>query len=160
MAKKLLPRTRCSGEWTEGRMWSFIRSNVRLMSRKWKPIHDAKIRARRPYVGPNKRLKWEYQCSECGGWFPDKETQVDHVVPAGSIRSFSDIGPFVERLLCEADGLVVLCKGCHGVKTNSQPEATESSGECSSKIQPAKKSAKRNAEDATIDPGWDDVDGV
>jgi len=161
MAKrKSLPRTRCSGEWTEGKYWSFLRGGIRRMSMRWKPIRDAKLRARRPYAGPNKRQKFEYLCEACGGWFSDKETQVDHKIPAGSLTSYEDVGPFIERLFCEVDDLRVMCKGCHNVETNNQSKAAKSSSECSSKIQPAKKPAKRNAKDATIDPEWDDVDGV
>ena len=78
--------------------------------------------ARRPSQSDNKRLKWEFQCAECEGWFPQSEVEVDHVVPAGSLRSFEDIAGFVERLFCEPEGLVVLCEQCHRAKTNSSPE--------------------------------------
>lgn len=119
MARK--PKTRCCGEWTEARFFSFIRSNLRLLSRKWKPIHEVKRAARRPYAGPDKRRKWEYQCSRCGNWFPDKEIEINHKIPAGSIKCFDDVGPFLERLLVEAEGLEVMCKeGCHRDETKSQ----------------------------------------
>lgn len=102
---------------TESAFWSFIRSALRQKSRWWKPILQCKLASRRAYKGPNKRQKFEYQCKKCKKWFPDKKINVDHIVPAGSLQSASDLPGFVERLFCEIDGLQVLCSGCHDVKT-------------------------------------------
>lgn len=79
--------------------------------------------AQQPYSGPNKRQKWRYKCAQCDGWFMGKEIQVDHVVPAGKLQDYSDLPGFVERLFCEADGLRILCDGCHQIKTNAEREA-------------------------------------
>jgi len=51
-----------------------------------------------------------------------KETQVDHIVSCGSLRSFEDLPGFTERLLCEASGLQIVCKACHQAKTNEERE--------------------------------------
>lgn len=118
-----VPRTRCGETWTEAAFWGFIRSNIRLMSRKWGPIREVLKDARRPYAGPDKRRKWEFQCARCRGWFARKEVEVNHLIPCGSLKSFEDIGPFVKRLLVEKEGFEVLCKGkgsCHQKETNSQ----------------------------------------
>jgi 5-methylcytosine-specific restriction endonuclease McrA len=120
--KQRVPRTRADNTMTEAQFWSFIRSNLRLMSRKWAPRRHALAACRRPSQSENKRLKFEHQCSQCLQWFPQKQVEVDHIVPAGSLRSFEDIPGFVQRLFCEADGLVVLCEQCHQVKTNSSME--------------------------------------
>jgi len=111
------PRTRAGGEWTEAAFWAFIRSNVRLMSRRWPPIvRHAMHAARRKYSGTNKRQKWEYQCAACCGWHKATDVQVDHIEPCGSLRAWEDVEPFLRRLLVEADGLQVLCRGCHAEK--------------------------------------------
>jgi len=81
------------------------------------PKIEAKKSFRRPYHGKN-RLKWEYQCSNCKRWFPDKETQMDHIKPVGKLTCAEDLPIFVERLFCEAEGWRCLCKGCHQVITN------------------------------------------
>jgi 5-methylcytosine-specific restriction endonuclease McrA len=117
--KILVPRTRAGGTMTEAQFWSFLRSNLRLASRKWVPRRQALVAVRRPSESDNKRLKWECQCSKCESWFPQKDVEVDHIVPIGSLLSFEDIGGFVERLFCELDGFVVLCKQCHYAKTHS-----------------------------------------
>ena len=125
---------------------------------RWKPIREAKVRARRPYIGPNKRQRWEFLCSKCNNWFADKETQVDHKTPTGALTAYEDIGPFIERLFCEVDGLEVLCKGCHYGKTQSQPKTTKPSRKRSVPIQSAKKPPQCNAADqAFVDPIWGDT---
>lgn len=124
--KKAAPRkgaavkTRNAGTMTESAFWSFIRSALRQKSRFWKPITQCKMKARRAYKGPLKRQKFEYQCAECSNWFPDKKINVDHIKPAGSLRSSSDLGEFIERLFCEIDNLQVLCQGCHDIKTKQE----------------------------------------
>lgn len=117
--KEKVPRTRASGTMTESAFWSWIRSALRQKSRWWKPISDVKKASRRDYKGENKRQKYEYQCALCEDWFPDKQIEVDHIVPAGSLKSSDDLKGFVERLFCEAEGLRVLCKDCHYQITNN-----------------------------------------
>jgi 5-methylcytosine-specific restriction endonuclease McrA len=123
--KSMVPKTRNSGTLTESAFWSFIRSALRQKSRWWKPISEAKAKAKRPYTGPLKRQKFEYQCNQCKGWFPDKKINVDHICPAGSLNSAQDLPDFIERLFCEVDNLQVLCETCHNVKTKSEKDAKE-----------------------------------
>ena len=66
-----------------------------------------------------KRQKWEYKCVKCKKWHMGKDVNVDHKVPAGTLTCAKDLPGFVERLFCEIDGLQVLCKNCHGTKTQS-----------------------------------------
>lgn len=114
MAKRIkVEKTRNSGTMTESAFWSFIRSALRQKSRWWKPIQEVKKAAKRAYKGPNKRQKFEYQCSDCKDWFIEKMVEVDHIIEAGSLKSGEDVKGFIERLFCEKDGLRVLCKPCH-----------------------------------------------
>ena len=118
--RKGVEKTRNSNTMTESAFWSFIRSALRQKSRWWKPISAAKAKAKRKYKGPNKRQKFEYQCNQCKEWFPDKQINVDHIVPAGTLRCANDLPGFVERLFCEVDNLQVLCSKCHDLKTKSE----------------------------------------
>jgi 5-methylcytosine-specific restriction endonuclease McrA len=130
MAKKKVtrktqtPKTRNAGTMTESAFWSFIRSALRQKSRWWKPIAQAKAKAKRAYTGPLKRQKFEYQCAECLNWFPDKKINVDHRIPAGTLRCADDLPGFIERLFCEVDNLQVLCQGCHNIKTQNEKTKT------------------------------------
>lgn len=117
--KPRVPRTRAGNTMTEAQFWSFLRSNLRLMSRKWAPRRHVLTACRRDSQSENKRLKFEHQCNKCLQWFPQKHVEVDHIVPVGRLLSFDDLPGFVERLLCEVDGFVVLCEQCHREKTNS-----------------------------------------
>jgi 5-methylcytosine-specific restriction endonuclease McrA len=120
-AKK--PKTqkpRNAGTMTESAFWGFIRSGLRQKSRWWKPITQCKLNAKRPYKGPLKRQKFEYQCNSCKKWFAEKNINVDHIIPAGALSCANDLPGFVERLFCEVDGLQVLCSGCHNIKTQKE----------------------------------------
>ena len=108
--------------WTTSRYWTFLRSGLRSLSRKWPPIYEALHKARRPYTGTNKRKKWEYQCKCCSNWFDAKSVAVDHRVPCGELKCYDDLPGFVERLFCGVDKLDVLCHDCHDAKTKYERE--------------------------------------
>lgn len=111
-------KTRNNATMTESQFWGFIRSALRMKSRWWKPISLCKANGKRAYKGANKRQKFEYQCAECKGWFPDKQIAVDHIIPCGALSCADDLPGFVERLFIEVDGLQILCDTCHNKKTN------------------------------------------
>ena len=118
--KPPLLKPRNNGTMTESGFWGFIRSALRQKSRWWKPILECKRLNRRPYKGSNKRQKWEVQCNICKGWFMDKNINVDHIIPVGTLKSAADLPLFVENLFCEIDNLQCACKKCHDGKTNNE----------------------------------------
>jgi len=115
-SKQKVLRTRNAGTMTEAAFWGFIRQLLRNGSRFWKPILQTKQKSKRKYIGTNKRQKFEYQCANCLKWFPDKQVQVDHIIPVGILRKGDDLKGFVERLFTEK-GLNLLCISCHQEKT-------------------------------------------
>lgn len=106
--------------WTEAKYWSFLRSALRSAASKWPPKWEVLKKAKRPYVGPDKRTKWEYLCNTCQQWKKQKEISVDHTVPAGSLGKYEDVVGFIQRLFVGEDGLQVLCSVCHGIKTQGE----------------------------------------
>jgi 5-methylcytosine-specific restriction endonuclease McrA len=78
------------------------------------------MNARRDYKGPGKRQKYEYQCKKCKTWTTEKNINVDHIKPAGSLNCAEDLPGFVQRLFCEQDNLQVLCTDCHNKKTANE----------------------------------------
>ena len=121
MGKKVI-KTRNAGTMSESAFWAFIRSALRQKSRWWKPITQCKQNAKRPYKGLNKRQKFEYQCNKCKKWFPDKQINIDHILPAGELNKADDLPGFVERLFVEVEGLQCLCQNCHNEKTKQEKE--------------------------------------
>lgn len=118
--KPKIPKIRNGGTLTESAFWSMIRSSLRQKSRWWLPISMVKKNGRRPYKGPLKRQKFEYQCNHCKRWLPEKSIAVDHILPAGSLRCGEDLQGFIERLFCEIEGFQILCSACHNVKTKNE----------------------------------------
>src|SRR6056297_3398606 len=115
--KKDKPRN--NGTMTESAYWGMVRSGLRRTFRFWKPMLEAKNKAKRKYKGKNKRQKWEYQCNKCKKWFKGVEVQIDHISPVGSLTCKEDLASFIERLTPEK-GFQVLCKECHKIKTNKE----------------------------------------
>jgi len=115
-------KTRAGGTMSEAAYWTFIRSALRQKSRWWPPISQAKQEARRLYVGPNKRQKYEYQCAHCKGWFIEKLINVDHIIGAGALNCSADLDGFISRLFCEKNNLQILCTHCHDKKTKDDRE--------------------------------------
>lgn len=109
--------------WTTSKFFSFLRSALRGKMSRWPPKIESKKSARRKYVGENKRQKFEYQCQICFGWFMDKETEMDHIVEAGSLTCFEDLPGFAERLFVGVEGWRCLCKPCHKIVTAEQRAA-------------------------------------
>jgi 5-methylcytosine-specific restriction endonuclease McrA len=115
--KKVVMKPYNSGTMTTSAFWTFIRSALRQKSIYWKPIRQCKINSRRPYKGINKQQKYEYQCNECKNWYAEKNINVDHIIPAGTLKCANDLPGFVERLFVEIEGLQCLCTICHNKKT-------------------------------------------
>ena len=117
-------RTRAGGRWTEARYFSFIRSALRRASMKYPVKNDVLDAGRKnkPKGAPG-RHQYIYQCAECSKWYERKRIDVDHIVEAGSLKTFDDLPGFVSRLFCEADNLQLLCngpQGCHNKKTHDK----------------------------------------
>ena len=107
------------GTWTESMLMSRIRSSLRRIWSYYKPRVEAKNRVKKTVKG--KRHKYEYQCAACTKWFKSKEVEVNHKIPAGSLKSFADLPDFCNRLFCEdPDGYSVMCKPCHRQETKAQ----------------------------------------
>ena len=115
-----VPRTHAGGKWTKARYFSFIRGALRSAVNRYPVKHVAKKRAARQKKGGK---RFEYLCAECNKYYPNSQVEVDHIVPAGTLRSYEDLPKFVENLFCEPEGLQVLCKTCHQLKTNAEREA-------------------------------------
>lgn len=122
VTKKAAKRTRTPDftewpDWSEAKFWAFIRSGLRAKWQRFPARYAALAQAKRAYVGDNKNQKWEYCCANCQGWFLQKNVSVDHIDPAGTLKDYSDLPTFVQKLFVGLDKLQVLCDACHKEKT-------------------------------------------
>ena len=112
---------------------SFIMSGLRDKSSRWAPKTMAKKRAREgKLINPKTgRENIANRCNMCHGRFLEKETIVDHIKPVVPVKKMGDSGTnflgydwnvIIRRLFCEADGLQVICKGCHDIKSKKENE--------------------------------------
>ena len=107
--------------WTEARFWAFVRSALRKAWSKWPPKYELLNENR--VIVEGKRHKYEYTCESCGQRFKQKEVQVDHREPTGSLKDYSELPEFVRKLFVSKENLAILCKSCHQRKTNDERRA-------------------------------------
>lgn len=108
--------------WTESKFQSFIKSTLRKGTTRWPPKYEVLNAAKRGKMVNERtgRLAEHYECAHCHGVFPAKEVQVDHiesVIPLTGFISWDDV---IKRMFCQADGLQVLCKTCHAIKSKEE----------------------------------------
>ena len=127
MAKKTPPFEEYP-KWTNAKFWAFMRSGLRSKWSRWPPKWEVLQAASRPYKGPDKRKKKEYQCASCKDWFSQKDVSVDHIIPAGALSSWEDLADFCRRLFVGVQKLQVLCSTCHNKKSiqDRKSDATHS----------------------------------
>ena len=106
--------------WTEGRIRAFITSVLRAGARRWpakyETLHEAFI-GKKINEKTGREAK-HYECKSCGGHFPSKDVQVDHILPVvDPITGFTTWDEYIKRLYCDKDNLQVLCLTCHKQKS-------------------------------------------
>jgi 5-methylcytosine-specific restriction endonuclease McrA len=112
-------KSRAGGRLTEAQRWTKIRTALRKAWLYYPSRQVIKERERVIVVGEKHRF--EYPCANCGGLFKDREVDVDHIIPAGSLQT--DANSYLERLFCEPEELQILCKPCHKAKTKRERES-------------------------------------
>lgn len=114
MAKRT-PPCEAYPEWTTARFNAFITSALRSAWNRWPVKYEILKQGRRSVAG--KKWKWEHQCASCGGWFQQKEIDIDHIDPIGSCKTWDET---IERMFVGIDKLQKLCKQCHSIKTKEE----------------------------------------
>jgi len=102
--------------WSQAKFFGYIRSGLRQKWMRWPPKFEC-LKSSRVEVEGQGRTKYNYKCKKCGGLFKAKEVEVDHIEPAGSLRSFEEIEGFCRRLFVGKEKLRVVCKQCHKIIT-------------------------------------------
>jgi hypothetical protein len=108
--------------WTEGKFQSFIKSTLRKGSTRWPPKYEVLNASKRgkSINTATGRLAEHYECSNCHCCFPAKLVVVDHISPVVPVTGFVSWDDVITRMFCPAEGLQVLCKTCHSIKTKEE----------------------------------------
>lgn len=110
-------------EWSEARFWQFMRSGLRGMHNRWPPKYQVMNEGKRPYTGPDKRIKHEVHCQGCDKWFAGTASvQCDHIIPTGSMRNWEEFLEFTKKMFTSKAGYQRLCSECHATKTAQERE--------------------------------------
>jgi 5-methylcytosine-specific restriction endonuclease McrA len=111
-----IERPFAGGTMSKAKYWGQIRSALRQSFRYWPPMiaHKKANRTKR-----SEGRGYDYHCEACSDIFKETEIQIDHIKPLGSLRSESDLLPFIKRLSAE-EGYQILCKACHLEKTKGE----------------------------------------
>ena len=129
MARPSGEKCRCSGKWTEARYRSFIKSGLRVLTKKWEPIQET--------LRLSKVRHGVYKCAECKQEVSRTKTVdgvrvtniiVDHVNPVVALDNigYPSWDSVIERMFCERvdkDGnvnLQALCYDCHKEKCSEE----------------------------------------
>ena len=125
MPRTPVPKPYNSGQWTASRYNSFIKGGLRQASIRWPPKYTV-LKAAEVGKRNNKatgRTAMHFVCAHCDLYYPNKQVSVDHITPVvDPAVGFDTWDKTIERMFCEADGLQVLCKGCHDKKTKGEKE--------------------------------------
>lgn len=117
-------KTRNGGTWTEARYRSFVKGGLRSISQRWPPkytvLNEAKTTKK---INPKSgRIAQHFRCAKCLDDFPQKEVEVNHIVPVIPLSGFDTWDGVIERMFCEKGLLEVLCKPCHKSITKEENE--------------------------------------
>jgi len=107
-------RTRNGNTETLSQHLTKIRSALRSLTRfNWVPKKQALVAARSTTL-IGRRKVYVYTCAVCLGKYKANEVEVDHIIPVGSLKSYTDLPEFCTRLFVEDPALLrVVCKPCH-----------------------------------------------
>ena len=116
-----------SGQWTEARLHSFIKSALRWASQKWGPRNESKKRAR---IKRGIYICEGYKCKAhevpASIKVNDKRVNnviVDHIDPViDPVKGFQSWDDTIKRMFCEIEGFQILCYKCSKHKTQDERE--------------------------------------
>jgi len=59
-----------------------------------------------------------YRCNLCQNEFPQKQVEVDHILPVvDPVNGFTTWDEYISRLFCGKENLQVVCRTCHRAKS-------------------------------------------
>lgn len=102
--------------WSKARYFAFIRSALRSAHMRY-PAAQRYLHSKAYKAPAGMRAKFLVDCEICGKAVAKSKADKDHIIPAGRLNDYGDIGDFARRLFTDFDGYQLLCDACHGIKT-------------------------------------------
>lgn len=107
---------------TRASFFSWLRGQLRKIDNKSPVKNEWKYANRIRIKNPNKDSAHEYiwggVCENCKKEFKENDLHIDHIIPAGSLRDWDDVLPFMQRLLASKERRF-LCIPCHRLVTHA-----------------------------------------
>ncbi len=117
--------------WEESNVWrtkaeffTWLRGQIRKsIWQRYPPRNEFKSENLRPATkadydaGLSRRSKKLGKCTFCQEWFPASKLQVDHIIPAGSLRNEEDMHEFIKKIACMKENMRLTCEPCHKIVT-------------------------------------------
>jgi ferredoxin len=122
MARPSGAKTRCSGQWTEARYKSFIKSALRAASKRWAPIQQV-LKESSTRFGYFKCAICEQECpvSIILNGKRHKNKIADHIIPVvDPEKGFETWDKVIESMFCEKENLQAVCHACHKEKCGEE----------------------------------------
>ncbi len=112
--------------WTQAKFNSFIKNALRSATMKWPPKYEVKKKARTKrgwYLcnGCKEEIPASIQAEAKKGKKRKSNTYIDHIEPIiDPYIGFVDWNTVIERMFVGEEGLQLLCKMCHDIKTKKE----------------------------------------
>lgn len=102
--------------------WALIKGALRRVFSRSELRRQALSLARVNHSDPKRpRVKTWYRCPLCHGYFAQAEMNVDHVIPVVPLdKSLEEMSAddIVNRIWCDKENLMAICKPCHTRKSS------------------------------------------
>lgn len=110
-----------TGESSEANMIRVVRGAIRQSWMK-SPTKLAFLMSKTvPDMDDSNRRKWKIQCNCCNEWFKESDVEVDHIEGNHTLKTVDDFKNYFEKILRVGfDGLQILCKQCHLIKSHAE----------------------------------------
>lgn len=107
---------------TEAARFAFIKGAIRSASTRYPPRYEVLAKAKRgKRINPaSGKMAEHYECNICHELHPAKMVITDHIEPVVPLTGFTDWHQVITRLFCPPEGLQILCKPCHAIKTKQE----------------------------------------
>lgn len=113
---------------SESKFWQWMRGNLRKALWQHYPVRttykkehtwNVTVAERKKYNLSN-RVKRVGRCELTGEIHAASNLEVDHISPAGSLKSWEDVGDFIGRLLCPKENMRLVSKEAHRIHTYAE----------------------------------------